>query len=530
MGSPDSPQLAPLALADPAASKGLRRWGRSNVVHMLSSTAYKLAAVLVTASVGNAWAIGPSFDCSKASAPLPQYICASPDLSRTDLEFAQAYYALRQQVGPAGSQALKLEAVDFQNRVAQQCGIDRSGALPPDSGALAACLQRGYAEQRSVWLSRLTGAAMEEASRPVEEQVALQRDLQASSLLPPTATIDGVYGAATRTAILTWQHSRRLPETGFIGDDMARALKDAARRSGLAPGIKSFTGSRTNQNSTSPDRVAADKRAETLAYDAAKEDTGALDVLRTEAEAGSPSALYGLSKYYFLQRAKNGPTLFTGLIDDHLIQVDPSFRETLDKTQHYKNDREHADDAEMRRWIALLGSAVQLGDPAAQAGLATEYWAEVARWTALLSTVAKFGHRIDFAYDINWIHTNHQGIEALQAFKWACDKAKSLLSLSMQQSWPDAFLQYGVFFVYQTPPPLPPLLSESGCMVSNPTYSDQLLNRAAELGSADGRHMLREKYIEEGRSADAALWDGRLRQLANEGNREAQDLLPLHNK
>ena len=38
--------------------------------------------------------IGPSFDCKKAARPLALMICASPDLSREDLRFVQAYQAL----------------------------------------------------------------------------------------------------------------------------------------------------------------------------------------------------------------------------------------------------------------------------------------------------------------------------------------------------------------------------------------------------------------------------------------------------
>ena len=43
------------------------------------------------ASSRGSLSVGPSFDCAKATAPLAKMICGSADLSRIDLQFAQAY-------------------------------------------------------------------------------------------------------------------------------------------------------------------------------------------------------------------------------------------------------------------------------------------------------------------------------------------------------------------------------------------------------------------------------------------------------
>lgn len=185
-----------------------------------------LAALL--SSIAPALAIGPSFDCSKVHTPLAQFICADPDLSKTDLEFVRSYYALRQQVGPSGWQAAKQEAIDFQNAVAQQCGIDQSGNLPINKATLTQCLQNAYKRQTSIWVSRLSGFALEEATRPIEQHVGLQARLQAIGLLSLTETIDGVYGAGTRAAIESWQRSAGLPVTGFLGNADATKLAGSA--------------------------------------------------------------------------------------------------------------------------------------------------------------------------------------------------------------------------------------------------------------------------------------------------------------
>jgi hypothetical protein len=179
--------------------------------------------------------LGPSFDCGAVHTPATQLICSSADLSRTDLEFVQAYDALRQQAGPAGWQALKAEAVEFENRTLQRCGVPATGSLPPDPAPWVACLSAAYERQRAVWLSRLSGPAAEEAQRPIEQHVALQRNLQSLGFLPPTATIDGVYGAATRSAILAWQGARGMPATGFLDDQEGVALESQGAIAATAP-------------------------------------------------------------------------------------------------------------------------------------------------------------------------------------------------------------------------------------------------------------------------------------------------------
>ncbi len=164
--------------------------------------------------------IGPSFDCNKADRPLALIICASPALSKVDLRFVQAYQALRQQVGKDGQRQLRQEAIDFQNAVLRACRIPETG---PVLGS-PECVAAEYERQRSIWLSRLNGPASEEASRPIEQHIALQARLQKLGSLPAAVTIDGVYGDATRSAILAWQGVNRRPQTGFLDDADATAL------------------------------------------------------------------------------------------------------------------------------------------------------------------------------------------------------------------------------------------------------------------------------------------------------------------
>jgi clan AA aspartic protease (TIGR02281 family) len=151
-------------------------------------------------------------------------LCADDDLSRLDLRFGQAYWALYQQLGPAGQPQLKQEDLAFFDQVQEQCGVPRSGALTAEVWRSRDCVRSAYQKMREVWLARLTGPGREEATRSPEEHVALQRGLQDLGFLPP-GPIDGVYGRGSRGAILAWQAGRGLATTGLLGDADASVIK-----------------------------------------------------------------------------------------------------------------------------------------------------------------------------------------------------------------------------------------------------------------------------------------------------------------
>jgi clan AA aspartic protease (TIGR02281 family) len=168
--------------------------------------------------------IGPSFDCSKAGAPLELLICADADLSRLDLRFNQAYWALFQQLGPTGQPPLKEEDLTFFDQVRGQCEVPRFGPLTADVWRSRDCVRDAFEKIREKWLARLTGPAREEAVRSSDKHVALQQALQNLGF-GPLGPIDGVYGRDTRAAILLWQQARGLSTTGLLGDADARMIE-----------------------------------------------------------------------------------------------------------------------------------------------------------------------------------------------------------------------------------------------------------------------------------------------------------------
>ncbi len=195
-----------------------------------------LISVLCCASAARAHAgvrdqprFDPSFPCPSPRDPLAQLICSSPELSEADLRYIQAYYALRGQTGPGSHNALRDEAIAFTRSVRAECGVPEVGSSRMPGADAILCVERRYDEQRRDLISRLTGAAAQEAARPLRDHLGLQADLQTLGFLPPDAAIDGVYGTGTRAAIQTWQRVHGRPVTGLLSDADAKALAAQVR-------------------------------------------------------------------------------------------------------------------------------------------------------------------------------------------------------------------------------------------------------------------------------------------------------------
>src|SRR5262249_19200217 len=131
---------------------------------------------------------------------------------------------LFQRLGPTGQAQLKAEDIQFIEQVQQQCGLQTSGRSTTEAWQSRDCVNDAYERQRQAWVARLNGTAYEEAIRPPERPLALQKDLQDLGLIPVGPT-DGVYGPATRTAVASWQSAHGIAVTGLVGDAEARMIE-----------------------------------------------------------------------------------------------------------------------------------------------------------------------------------------------------------------------------------------------------------------------------------------------------------------
>jgi peptidoglycan hydrolase-like protein with peptidoglycan-binding domain len=161
--------------------------------------------------------VGPSFNCTDHVSPLAQLICKDTGLKLQQLQLMQTRQALSQQLGDAGSKWLNEDNDRFYSGILQKCQVPREGDAPQLTDTMTSCLTTEYQLQRSAWMAWLGPAGLAEASRPIHENIALQKALQTLGFLS-TNTRDkpGFYGHETRLSIANWQQAEGLPVNGLL--------------------------------------------------------------------------------------------------------------------------------------------------------------------------------------------------------------------------------------------------------------------------------------------------------------------------
>ena len=181
-----------------------------------------ISCIFIGCSTASARIYHPDFDCAHVNRDIPVQVllCADSDSARSLLVLDQAYYALRHQ-SPVYLLPQLRTGLAHDLEAVQDC-------FPADGiygESPAACYQRTVGQVTDRYRARLTGRAHEEAVRPIDDHLALQKRLRNLGYLSGGSTVDGVYGDTTREAILRWQEQTGQPhQDGFLGDEDARML------------------------------------------------------------------------------------------------------------------------------------------------------------------------------------------------------------------------------------------------------------------------------------------------------------------
>ncbi len=171
----------------------------------------------------------PGFACPRPdnSDLLAVSICGNQAMARAELLFEKTYYAHRQQDGVQADHDLKAQATNFDRQLRAACGIPVAGSAGSMPATGPACYVSEITRQMWQWNLSLHGDAFQEAARDIDTHIAAQQRLIDLGFLPAGTKADGVYGDATRDAIVSWQKKQGFPATGFLSNSEVSNLLGA---------------------------------------------------------------------------------------------------------------------------------------------------------------------------------------------------------------------------------------------------------------------------------------------------------------
>jgi hypothetical protein len=155
------------------------------------------------------------------------------------LELVRPYYTLRHLLPDLADQ-LRTESSEFYQQVLKECRIPETGDVSSDlSRRTVPCIDAAFRRQKNVWSARVAergvSSARQEIERPLTQHIQLQENLKRVGSLPSDASVDGVYGNITRTAIAQFQLAERLTSDGLMSSAVAERLTQRVRAVNVTP-------------------------------------------------------------------------------------------------------------------------------------------------------------------------------------------------------------------------------------------------------------------------------------------------------
>lgn len=188
-----------------------------------------LAAIIGVPNIAWAQEYKPDFNCSvdHSKDSIATMLCQNSEAAKHELIFDQTYYALRQNVGKSGWKNLKQEVIADDDAL-KECIVSFTpdGSLPDTDPE---CYIKKMDAITEKYKSRLSGPALEEARRDLDQHILIQEKLIDAGYPAKGGAADGVYGEATRIGIARWQKKRNISQTGFVSDDEAKLILSGDR-------------------------------------------------------------------------------------------------------------------------------------------------------------------------------------------------------------------------------------------------------------------------------------------------------------
>jgi len=154
------------------------------------------------------------FDCTRDRNPLAVTVCNDRTLTaierRTTEDYLAAYFGLSEE----SRTSFRNDHIQWLNGLTARCAPSANFRQSGEPALSVECVKRLYTQRGDLYRKRLSGTALEESNLSPAVLKKVQKRLADLKFL--SGTVDGVYGADTRTAIKNYQASVGHPQSNFL--------------------------------------------------------------------------------------------------------------------------------------------------------------------------------------------------------------------------------------------------------------------------------------------------------------------------
>jgi peptidoglycan hydrolase-like protein with peptidoglycan-binding domain len=154
------------------------------------------------------------FDCTRDRNPLAMTVCNDHALTAIERRTTENYLAAYFGLGEESRTAFRNDHIQWLNGLTPRCAPSANPRQSGEPALSVECVRRLYTQRGDLYRKRLSGTALEESNLSPALLKKVQKRLADLKFL--SGTVDGVFGADTRTAIKNYQASVGHSQSNFL--------------------------------------------------------------------------------------------------------------------------------------------------------------------------------------------------------------------------------------------------------------------------------------------------------------------------
>jgi Putative peptidoglycan binding domain len=154
------------------------------------------------------------FDCTRDRNPLAVTVCNDSTLTATERRTTENYLAAYFGLSEQSRTGFRNDHIQWLNGLTARCAPSANLRQSGEPALSVECVRRLYTQRGDLYRKRLSGTALEESNLSPALLKKVQKRLADLKFL--SGTVDGVFGADTRTAIKNYQASVGHAQSNFL--------------------------------------------------------------------------------------------------------------------------------------------------------------------------------------------------------------------------------------------------------------------------------------------------------------------------